>query len=73
MKANTAAEPKRLRTSKKPEGHSPEQAQPTSSYDAIMKLIAHAGQIPDEVWADFPADSSKQVDHYLYGSPKVPD
>lgn len=27
--------------------------------------------VPDEEWAKLPADLSKNLDHYLYGAPKV--
>jgi hypothetical protein len=29
-----------------------------------------SAQIPTEEWAKLPSDLSKNVDHYLYGSPK---
>jgi Arc/MetJ-type ribon-helix-helix transcriptional regulator len=29
-----------------------------------------AASIPQEVWAQIPADSSEQLDHYIYGTPK---
>ncbi len=28
-------------------------------------------QVPDEEWKNLPTDLSKNIDHYLYGSPKV--
>ena len=28
-------------------------------------------QVPDEEWKKLPTDLSKNIDHYLYGSPKV--
>jgi Arc/MetJ-type ribon-helix-helix transcriptional regulator len=31
-----------------------------------------AAGIPQEVWDKIPADSSEQLDHYLYGSPRRP-
>ena len=31
-----------------------------------------AAGIPKEVWDKIPADSSEQLDHYLYGSPRRP-
>jgi Arc/MetJ-type ribon-helix-helix transcriptional regulator len=31
-----------------------------------------AASIPQEVWDKMPADSSEQLDHYLYGTPKRP-
>lgn len=30
-----------------------------------------SNSIPDEVWAEVPKDASMNVDHYLYGTPKV--
>jgi Arc/MetJ-type ribon-helix-helix transcriptional regulator len=31
-----------------------------------------AASIPKEVWDKIPADSSEQLDHYLYGTPRRP-
>jgi Arc/MetJ-type ribon-helix-helix transcriptional regulator len=31
-----------------------------------------AASVPDEVWDKIPADSSEQLDHYLYHTPKRP-
>jgi Arc/MetJ-type ribon-helix-helix transcriptional regulator len=31
-----------------------------------------AAGIPKEVWDTIPADSSEQLDHYLYGAPRRP-
>jgi Arc/MetJ-type ribon-helix-helix transcriptional regulator len=31
-----------------------------------------AASIPQEVWDQMPVDSSHQLDHYLYGTPKRP-
>ena len=31
-----------------------------------------AASIPQEVWDKIPADSSEQLDHYLYGTPRRP-
>ncbi|MBW4693444.1 MAG: hypothetical protein KME27_16980 [Lyngbya sp. HA4199-MV5] len=28
-------------------------------------------QVPDEEWKKLPTDLSKNIDHYLYGAPKV--
>lgn len=30
----------------------------------------HFGDLPDEVWADFPADLSEELDHYVHGAAK---
>ncbi len=40
----------------------------------VWKIVAELGrQIPDEVWASVPTDLSKNLDHYLYRSPKDED
>ncbi len=36
--------------------------------DVLMELAA---EVPDEEWARLPADLSANLDHYLYGCPKV--
>jgi hypothetical protein len=51
----------------------PDGVEPGSSYYAIMKLIKWADEIPEETWASVPKDASKQLKHYMYGSPKVPE
>jgi excisionase family DNA binding protein len=38
----------------------------------IWEAVAEIGrEIPDEEWAKLPNDASKNLDHYLYGAPKV--
>lgn len=37
-----------------------------------MRIIESMKAVPDEVLDRIPADSSEQLDHYLYGSPKRP-
>ena len=38
----------------------------------IWETIVGIGRaIPEEEWARLPADLARNVDHYLYGSPKV--
>ena len=38
----------------------------------IWETIAAIGAaIPEEEWGDYPHDSSINLDHYLYGAPKV--
>ena len=38
----------------------------------IWEIIAEIGRsVPDEAWEDVPTDLSKNLDHYLYGAPKV--
>jgi hypothetical protein len=40
----------------------------------IWEIATQIGaEIPREEWAKVPGDLSKNVDHYLYGSPKVDD
>lgn len=35
------------------------------------RIIALSDGIPDEVLDRIPTDAAKNIDHYLYGSPKV--
>ena len=38
----------------------------------IWEVIAEIGRsVPQQEWAKIPADSSINLDHYLYGAPKV--
>ncbi len=41
-----------------------------SAWDALTTL---ASEVPDEDWAQVPADLSKNLDHYLYGTPRTAD
>ncbi len=37
----------------------------------IEEVLAElAGEVPEEEWEKLPADLSKNLDHYLYGTPK---
>lgn len=46
-------------------------AQKTELPKSIWEKIAdRVAQIPPEVLAELPADSSENLDHYLYGAPK---
>jgi Arc/MetJ-type ribon-helix-helix transcriptional regulator len=36
------------------------------------KVLKNMEAVPDEVFDHIPADSSAQLDHYLYGTPKRP-
>ena len=45
-------------------------AAPSQSIDKIF--VAIAGDVPDEDWARVPTDLSKNLDHYLYGTSKIP-
>ena len=37
-------------------------------WETIDELIART---PEEEWAKLPKDGAKNIDHYLYGSPKL--
>ncbi len=39
---------------------------------AWKRLLENMKDVPDEVFDRIPADSSAQLDHYLYGTPKRP-
>jgi hypothetical protein len=44
----------------------------TGSNPPIWETIVNLGrQVPEEEWERVPTDLSKNLDHYLYGSPKV--
>lgn len=34
------------------------------------KIREITSDVPDELWAELPADGSENLDHYLYGAPK---
>lgn len=41
---------------------------------SISEIFIRLGQrVPEEEWSKVPPDFSKNPDHYLYGSPKVPE
>ena len=73
MKPNTIAKPEPVDSEKLTGKRRPDEIAQGSSYASIMKIIERTDQIPDEVWEGLPDDFSKQLDHYLYGTPKVPD
>jgi hypothetical protein len=38
----------------------------------IWETIVEIGKkIPEEAWAEIPTDLARNLDHYLYGSPKA--
>jgi hypothetical protein len=44
----------------------------SNSEPHIWETIVSLGrQIPEEEWAQIPDDLARNVDHYLYGSPKA--
>ncbi|MBW4694086.1 MAG: hypothetical protein KME27_20265 [Lyngbya sp. HA4199-MV5] len=43
----------------------------TPSLPSFLQFVEEiSAQVPREEWAKLPSDLSKNVDHYLYGSPK---
>jgi len=42
---------------------------PKPSWERILEITA---EVPDEEWDKLPADSSAQLDHYIYGTAKRP-
>ena len=36
------------------------------------RILERSASIPDEEWDKIPVDSSAQLDHYIYGTPKRP-
>jgi Arc/MetJ-type ribon-helix-helix transcriptional regulator len=49
------------------------QAQPVRANKPLWEKFEEiAAGIPREVWDKIPADSSEQLDHYLYGTPRRP-
>lgn len=44
----------------------------TEAMPAWKRVIENMSEVPDEVFDRIPADSSEQLDHYLYGVPKRP-
>lgn len=52
-----------------PPSPSPSSSQPTPN--VLLDIIEIGRQVPEEEWANLPADFSVNLDHYLYGAPKV--
>ena len=47
------------------------ESQDFSAQSFLSMIDEIRAQVPDEEWKKLPADLSKNIDHYLYGSPKV--
>ena len=45
---------------------------PPAYIPAWQKVLKNMENVPDEVFDRIPIDSSEQLDHYLYGTPKRP-
>ncbi len=51
---------------------STKQTPTTKGEESISEIFLRLGkQVPDEEWSKIPTDFSKNIDHYLYGAPKV--
>ena len=46
-----------------------DEAAPLPSFFATAQRLS--AELPEEAWKDWPADFSINLDHYLYGGPKV--
>jgi putative addiction module CopG family antidote len=44
----------------------------SAAVPAWKRVLDIMGKVPDEVFDQMPADSSQQLDHYIYGTPKRP-
>src|SRR5947209_10450414 len=63
------AEPARLSAPGEPAQQDNATAAPDPAWRRVLEVMQ---DLPDEVFDQIPADSSAQLDHYLYGSPKRP-
>jgi hypothetical protein len=51
-----------------------EVVQPVSDGKPLWQAIVELGEsVPEEEWAKVPTDGAKNLHHYLYGAPKVPE
>lgn len=49
----------------------PDSLQQSPSLPPFLQFVEEiSAQIPTEEWAKLPSDLSKNIDHYLYGTPK---
>jgi Arc/MetJ-type ribon-helix-helix transcriptional regulator len=54
------------------QGWAPAQGSAPAPLPAWERVLRNMEAVPDEVFDRIPADSSAQLDHYLYGAPKRP-
>ena len=47
------------------------ESQDFSAQSFLSMIDEIRAQVPDEEWKRLPTDLSRNIDHYLYGSPKV--
>jgi hypothetical protein len=54
-------------------GRSPSVSDPPSEEPNVLLKLAEMAtrDVPEEAWKDLPPDFSINLDHYLYGAPKV--
>ncbi len=56
---------------------SPADSRPSEIHASRKPLWERAAElrktIPEEEWAKLPSDGARQLDHYIYGSPKRPN
>jgi hypothetical protein len=51
-----------------------EVVQPVSDGKPLWQAIVELGEsVPEEEWAKVPTDGARNLHHYLYGAPKVPE
>lgn len=62
-----AAEPRKPDQPLRPEAHSDAPTELRSFLDMIAEVVK---DVPEDEWKRLPADMSKNVDHYLYGTKK---
>lgn len=61
----------KVRLQHKAEENQPNSSQQSPSLPSFLQFVEEiSAQIPREEWEKLPKDLSKNLDHYLYGSPK---
>jgi Arc/MetJ-type ribon-helix-helix transcriptional regulator len=66
------AEAARLLLERLEQSQAPAEVSAPASGPVWEKVLKTMEAVPDEVFDRIPADSSAQLDHYLYGTPKRP-
>jgi len=46
---------------------------PQSAWEMIQQIVKKFEALPADTWENTPKDLAKNLDHYLYGLPKVDD
>ena len=61
----------KVRLKRKSREEQPDSLQQSPSLPPFLQFVEEiSAQIPTEEWAKLPSDLSKNIDHYLYGTPK---